>query len=142
MYRFRLGKNVYYPDCCLFIFASVFRKLYIKRIFIFSIAVVLLSGCASDGYRDYDRHAMSLMRMSDEGDTWLFDARTDANYPANSLNAEAMRMRWAGEWLRQRKSCDYGFDVVSRRQYQPGDDNPLRWNLRYELACKDPPADG
>ncbi len=112
-----------------------------NRISLYLCAMAILAGCASDGYRDYDRHTMSTMQLPSEGDYWLFDAKTNARYPLDSLNAEAMRMRWAEEWFKQRKACDFGFDVKSRRIYQPGDDNPLRWNLRYELACKDSPPE-
>ncbi len=106
-------------------------------------AVVCLSACAEfQSTMEYDRHRMSQLRV-DEGDDslYIFEAKTDATYPANTPEGEAARMEWITVWLRNKKACLNGFEIVERRPIPKSEMNPYRYELRYWLKCKPAPEE-
>lgn len=100
-----------------------------------------LSACSSldiDGQQRYERYSMSSLKTDPSGannSVLIFEAKTSAQYPADSPSAEAVRMTWAEEWLESRRMCPGGFEVISRRPFTAGEYNPNRYALRYELRC-------
>jgi len=95
---------------------------------------VALAGCETIGRNDFERHRMSSLNAIPDTDLLLFEAKLSRQYP-DSPAGDAQRMKWAEGWMEMRKLCPDGFSVVSRRRYKPEDDNPYRYDLRYELRC-------
>ena len=105
--------------------------------------VITLGACAQfQSTMEYDRHRMSQLRV-DEGDDslYIFEAQTDANYPANTPEGDAARMEWITVWLRNKKACPYGFEIVERRPIPKSEMNVYRYELRYWLKCKPQPPE-
>lgn len=107
--------------------------------------VLVLAACQNldlSGQQRFERHSMSNLKTDPAGEetVFIFEAKTSAQYPANSPSAESVRMRWAEEWLAFRSLCPDGFEVLSKRAFTTDDYNPNRYALRYELGCLMPPA--
>ncbi len=105
------------------------------RAIVMSVAVLMV-GCESIGRTDFERHSMSSLKILPGGvdGLLLFEANTSEQYP-DSPSGDIQRMKWAAGWMEIRGFCPHGFAVVSRRRYVPADDNPFRYDLRYELRC-------
>ena len=106
-----------------------------------TVFVTALTGCANSGRTLFDRHSLSRLYVPDDGDGLVFEATTNASYPADSAAAEAERMEWIDQWLAQRKICDAGFEVKDRIAIGSAADNPYRHDLRYQLRCAEPPVE-
>ena len=94
---------------------------------------------------DYQRHTMSDLR-----EDWrrpgviLFEADASSLYPADSAEAEAVRMEWLAAWMKLSGNCPAGWTVVSRAPIDPSEVHARRHDLRYEVECNpmsDAPAD-
>jgi len=94
---------------------------------------------------DYQRHTMSDLR-----EDWrrpgviLFEADASSLYPADSAEAEAVRMEWLAAWMKRSGNCPVGWTVVSRTAIDPSEVHARRHDLRYEVECtpmSDAPAD-
>lgn len=90
-------------------------------------------GCASD--TSYDRYSLSRLWVSQNGDALFFDATATLAYPANSSDAEAVRLAWIGDWLKLRNFCAGGYRVAERRAIRDDEYNPQRHSLRYRIEC-------
>lgn len=100
----------------------------------------VLAACAAFDTPDtYNRHRLSDITMPRDaaaGDVFYFDVTVTAEFPDNSAAGEAERMKWLGEWLKQRNMCAEGHEVVRKRRFDYMEDNPARRDLRYEVRCK------
>lgn len=102
-----------------------------------AILAVLASRTAIAPSTDYDRHRLSEITLPhDRGDVFYFDAAVDSAFPADDAAAESVRMRWLDEWLKLRKMCPDGHEVLARRSFGFLEDNPARRDLRYEVRCR------
>ena len=103
-------------------------------------AVLALTACDSiHESKDFERHRYSQLsepRAGDQEDVLYFDVKFDANYPADSDVAEDLRMEWLEEWLAQRKMCPDGFEIDSRRPFDPMEYNPGQYDRRYVVRCR------
>ncbi|MDP7418269.1 MAG: hypothetical protein QF483_00125, partial [Gammaproteobacteria bacterium] len=61
-------------------------------------------------------------------------------YPDGDPVAERQRMEWLSGWLEQRKMCPDGYQILKRRPFGVLENNPARYDIRYEVKCKIPPA--
>jgi len=92
---------------------------------------------------DFDRHRFSQLKIiPDRDDLFFFDVMVNAGYPADDPAAEALRMKWLGAWLQTRRMCPRGFTVLRRRKFRFLEDNPGRYDFRYEVTCKSSVAPG
>ena len=104
----------------------------------------VLAGCALEqqSRADFERHNQSILRDSyAEPGMLVFEAKAGAAFPADSQNAEAMRMEWLQSWLTQRKLCPAGYEVLSRELIGAGEPNFHDMDLRYRLRCTDAPPE-
>ncbi|MFQ5634596.1 MAG: hypothetical protein ACE5G3_04605 [Gammaproteobacteria bacterium] len=86
---------------------------------------------------DFERHRHSrLSEPYDRNDVMYFDVRFDTAYPDEDPGAESIRLEWLAAWLRQRKMCVEGYEIVKRRPFGTMEDNPARYDVRYEVTCK------
>lgn len=86
---------------------------------------------------DFERHRYSqLTEPFERNDVVYFDATFDANYPDADPAAEAKRMEWLSGWLKQRKMCLDGYEIMQRRPFDMLENNPARHDIRYEVKCK------
>ena len=105
------------------------------RLSLFAI-VLGLQDCELNPNTDFDRHSMSWLIVPASGDTMVFEAQTNAVYPAGTPEGEATRKQWMADWLDRRGLCPNGFNIVDGpRSFRPDEDNPHRAQLRYELQC-------
>jgi hypothetical protein len=105
--------------------------------------LLLMNGCTTNIHEseDFERHRNSQLVISyARPDVIFFDARFSPAIPDADPAAEARRMGWLAAWLESRKLCPAGFDVVERRPFDFLEDNPARFDIRYEVACRQPPA--
>jgi hypothetical protein len=106
------------------------------RIAIF-LAVLLVSCESLYESPDFERHRYSqLIESFDRSDVIYFDVKFSPNFPDGDPVAEAKRMDWLSGWLVQRKMCPYGYDILKRRPFGMLEDNPARYDIRYEIKCK------
>ncbi|MBW7930490.1 MAG: hypothetical protein H3C57_04180 [Gammaproteobacteria bacterium] len=104
---------------------------------------VLASCTALAPSTDYDRHRLSEITLPrDHGEVFYFDVAVDSAFPADDAEAEAVRMRWLDEWLKLRKMCPDGHEVLERRSFGFLEDNPAHRDLRYEVRCRPRAAAG
>ena len=100
---------------------------------LFSLVAGLVA-CAS-GPVSFDRHNLSRLWAPDGSDSIYFDASVSPSYPRNSQAADASRIEWIEEWLKIRKMCIAGYEILERRNFRPEEDNPYHHDLRYVLRC-------
>ncbi len=102
------------------------------------LMVVLISSCASlHESPDFVRHRHSqLIEPYDRNDVVYFDVMFDPNYPDDDPVAEAKRMEWLSAWLEQLHMCPDGYEIVKRRPFDMLENNPARYDMRYEVKCK------
>jgi len=100
--------------------------------------VATLAACQSiHESKDFERHRYSqLSEPYDRNDVIYFDVKFDANYPDQDPAAEKIRMGWLEAWLEQRKMCGDGYEIDKRRPFDMMEDNPARYDMRYEVKCK------
>lgn len=100
--------------------------------------LALVSSCATmHESPDYNRHRLSALSTPfDRDDLIYFDVTTNAQYPSDDPAAENTRMEWLAAWLKQRKMCPSGFDIIQRRNFDFLEHNPGRFDYRYEVKCK------
>lgn len=108
-----------------------------------ALLALAAGACASmHESEDYLRHRDSQLVMPlDGGPEFYFDARLSPSLPADDPAAEARRIGWLEGWLRLRKLCADGYDILERRPFRFEESNPGRFDLRYVLRCKPPPDD-
>jgi hypothetical protein len=112
----------------------------LTRFFPLCLIVMLVSCDSIHESPDFVRHQYSrVMTPYDRTDVIYFDVKFDPSYPENNEAAEAVRMEWLAAWLEARNMCVYGFDIVKRRPFDAMEDNPARYDSRYEVACGSPP---
>ena len=111
---------------------TIIRSL---RVRLASCLLILLTGagCATD--TSYDRHNLSRVWLSQDGSQIFFDATASTAYPAESAEAEAIRLVWLSDWLKLRKFCTGGHRISERRAIRDDEYNPQRHNLRYQIEC-------
>jgi len=102
------------------------------------LLAAVLAGCASfNESPDFVRHRYSqLTEPFERNDVVYFDATFDPNYPDGDPAAEAKRMEWLSGWLAQRKMCPDGYEILKRRPFEMLENNPARYDIRYEVKCK------
>jgi len=102
------------------------------------LLAVVLVGCSSiHESPDFVRHSYSqLSEPFERNDVVYFDAVFDPNYPDGDPVAEAKRMEWLSGWLEQRKMCADGYEILKRRPFDMLENNPGRYDIRYEVKCK------
>ena len=80
---------------------------------------------------------MSALRVSEaDPEVLIFEAQVSAEYPADNKVGEAKRMEWVEDWMKIRKFCPDGFEVIERRRFKDDEPNPYDHDLRYQLKCK------
>ncbi len=99
-----------------------------------------LAACgALDKPTDFDRHRFSqLLVPYDRPGVMYFDVRFTAEYPQDDAAADAVRMSWLDGWLRQRGVCPAGAEVLQKRAFDYLEDNPARYDERWEISCRAP----
>jgi hypothetical protein len=104
------------------------------------VLALLFVGCASfHESPDFVRHRHSqLTEPYDRSDVVYFDVMFDPSYPDNDSAAEAKRMEWLSAWLEQIHMCPDGYEIVIRRPFDMLENNPARYDIRYEVKCKTP----
>jgi len=97
-----------------------------------------LAGCESiHKSKDFERHRYSqLSEPYDRNDVIYFDVKFDVNYPDENPAAEKVRMEWLQAWLDQVKMCGDGYEIDKRRPFDMMENNPARYDMRYEVKCK------
>lgn len=97
-----------------------------------------LAGCESmHKSKDFERHRYSqLSEPYERNDVIYFDVKFDANYPDEDPGAEQIRMEWLQAWLDQRQMCGDGYVIDKRRPFDMMENNPARYDMRYEVKCK------
>lgn len=108
------------------------------------LSALILWSCASiHDSPDFERHRYSqVVEPYDRNDVLYFDVMFSAQFPDDDAAAEATRMEWLEGWLEQRKLCgESGYEIVLRRPFEMMEDNPARYDIRYEFKCESPPAD-
>jgi len=97
-----------------------------------------LTACgALDKPSDFDRHRFSqLLVPYDRPGVMYFDVRFTAEYPRGEAAADAVRMSWLDGWLRQRGVCPAGAEVLQKRAFDYLEDNPARYDERWEVSCR------
>lgn len=100
-------------------------------------AAVLVACSSIHESPDFERHRYSqLTEPFERNDVVYFDATFDANFPDGDPAAEAKRMEWLSGWLKQRKMCLDGYEILKRRPFEMLENNPARHDIRYEVKCK------
>lgn len=101
----------------------------------------LLAGCTDIHQSpDFERHRHSqLFQPYDKPDRIYFDVRFSTDYPADDPAAEGVRQQWLTAWLRQRGLCPGGHEAGPGRPFDYLEDNPARYDRRYEVRCLPPP---
>lgn len=101
------------------------------------LAALLTFGCAAiEDRSDYHRHSMSELKEDwRRPGTMLFEASTSSLYPADSKEAEAVRMEWLAAWMKRSGHCPAGWEILSREPIDPGEVHARRRDLRYALRC-------
>jgi hypothetical protein len=91
---------------------------------------------------DFERHRLSQVTQPRAGapDVFFFDVRYASEYPAEGAAAEAVRREWLRAWVKQRALCPGGHEVVRVREFDFLEDNPARYDRRYEVRCTSPGA--
>jgi hypothetical protein len=102
------------------------------------VLALLFVGCASlHESPDFVRHRYSqLTEPYDRSDVVYFDVMFDPSYPDNDSAAEAKRMEWLSDWLEKIHMCPDGYEIVKRRPFDMLENNPARYDIRYEVKCK------
>ena len=101
------------------------------------LAVVLVACESMHESKDFERHRHSqLVEPYDRNDVLYFDVTFDPNFPDNDPMAEEIRMEWLTGWLAQRKMCPNGYEIEARRPFGMYENNPARYDIRYEVKCK------
>ena len=107
------------------------------------LVALLAGGCAAmEDRSDYHRHSMSELKEDwRRPGTLLFETSTSSLYPADSEEAEAVRMEWLAGWMKRSGQCPAGWEILSREPIDPGEMHARRRDLRYALRCAGTPAD-
>ncbi len=102
----------------------------------------VFAGCSSiHESSDFVRHRYSrLSEPFERTDVVYFDTMFDPGYTDGDPVAERQRMEWLSGWLEQRKMCPDGYQILKRRPFGVLENNPARYDIRYEVKCKIPPA--
>jgi hypothetical protein len=108
------------------------------RVWTIVLLAVVLVGCASiHESPDFVRHRYSqLTEPYDRSDVVYFDVMFDPSYPDGDPVAEKKRMEWLSDWLKQVHMCPDGYEIVKRRPFDMLENNPARYDIRYEVKCK------
>ena len=95
------------------------------------------AGCANvHESKDYERHRYSqIVTPFDRNDVVFVDVKFDPRYPDNNAAAEQQRMQWIAAWLEARQLCGDGFEIAQRRPFGDMENNPARYDIRYEVKC-------
>ena len=104
------------------------------------VTVVLLPAC-TDIHKsaDYERHLYSQFVVPyDRNDIMYFDVKINVEFPDDEAG-EATRMKWLGAWLAQRNMCGDNFNIAERRPFDPMENNPAHYDIRYEVTCATEP---
>jgi hypothetical protein len=108
----------------------------IQVVFLLGLAAAI-AGCETvHESPDFVRHNNSRLTEPDNVDVLYFDVYTSSEYPADHPDAERVRMNWLEGWLSKANLCSSGYDIVLRREFGFLEDNPGRYDLRYEVQCK------
>ena len=108
------------------------------RVWLVAVPTIMLMACASlNESPDFVRHRYSqLTEPFERNDVVYFDVMFDPSYPDGDPAAEAIRMKWLEAWLSQRKMCPNGYEILKRRPFDMLENNPARYDIRYEVKCK------
>ena len=107
----------------------------VTRALVLSLLALPICACGPSGKLIHDRHSMSRLYVPDDGDRIVFEASVSPDYPAQGEEAEAARMLWIKQWLKQRNLCANGFEIEERTKIGSAADNPYHHDLRYTLRC-------
>lgn len=109
-----------------------------------ALALALLAAGCMDiiGHSaDFDRHRYSqLVESQSRPGLIYFDVSFPAAYPAGDPAADRTRAAWLEGWLDQRRLCPAGHEVTTRRPFDYLEDNPARFQERWEVRCLEPGA--
>lgn len=102
---------------------------------------VMVCGCAAmDDPADFDRHRYTDIKIPpDNPDVFYYDVTVSAEFPKDSPAAEAARNKWLTDWLKVRRMCPAGYEIVKIRPFAFEEDNAAHRDLRYEVRCKPEP---
>ncbi len=103
-----------------------------------AFCLALLTACATMHQSpDYTRHRLSALTIPYDRDNLLyFDVVINAQYPSDDPVAENTRMEWLAAWLKPRRMCPDGFEIIQRREFDFIEHNPGRYDFRYEVRCQ------
>jgi hypothetical protein len=102
------------------------------------VLAALITGCAGSLEKsvDFDRHRYSqLVQPFDRPQLIYFDVNFGPDSPAEDPVADQNRVTWLEAWLRQRRLCPAGYDIVNRRPFAYLEDNPAGYQQRWEIRC-------
>ncbi len=113
---------------------------------VFAMVALQLVACSTKFVTPstYNRHRYSEITVPrtgfgdstvDEG-VFFFDVSLSGEFPDESAAAEAERMKWLEEWLKQRSMCLTGYEILKKRRFDYMEDNPARRDRRYEVRCR------
>jgi hypothetical protein len=102
-----------------------------------AVSAAVLAGCAGiHESPDYERHTLSqLSQPLDGANYYWFDVTLTPEMAEESESAEALRMKWLGVWLQNKKACPNGHAVLERRPFGFLEHNPEQYDLRYKVQC-------
>ena len=103
-----------------------------------AVMAEVLAGCAGalEKSVDFDRHRYSqLVQPFDRPNEIYFDVIFGADFPADDPAADQSRAAWLDAWLKQRRLCPAGYEVVNRRPFDYLEDNPAGYQQRWEIRC-------
>jgi hypothetical protein len=115
------------------------KEAIVREILVLALVMALvLAGCAGalDKSVDFDRHRYSqLVQPFDRPNEIYFDVIFAADFPADDPAADQSRAAWLDGWLKQRRLCPAGYEVLNRRPFDYLEDNPAGYQQRWEIRC-------
>ena len=117
------------------------RRRFPESILRLALCGLLAGACTSNVHHspDFERHRHSqLVQPVARPDVIFFDVVFSSTYPAGDPAADAVRESWLDAWLRQRRLCGSGHEVAVRRPFDYLEDNPGRYQERWEVRCRAP----
>lgn len=105
-------------------------KKRVNSLIVFGAVALSLVGCSS-----LDKISHSEFYPYDQigqKERYTFKATADFQYPADSKDAEQLRMQWLQQWVSENALCGNGYTIDSRRAIL----NNKITRIYYVITCK------